>query len=614
MKNNKIILPNKMPNTEKGKKKKKNKEKNKLITKLLKVFLIIAIWCLVFISIIILYLSKDLPDVSKVGVIEKNRIITLIDENNDVVTNFGDLYGEYIKYNKLPKSIIYALLATEDRRFFSHIGIDPIGLLRATYHNILAGRVVEGGSTITQQLAKMVFLTPEKTIKRKIQELIIALYLEKKLSKEQIISAYLNRAYMGSGIYGIDAAAKYYFGKPIDKINIKEAAIITGLLKAPSKYSPNTNIESSGKRAYQVLLNMVDAGFIQKEDLHKINAEPVYLESSVIGNRSYFAGWVLDQVNNLIPDDGNNLIVKTTINTKLQKIAEESVKEIINKYGNDKKVQQASLIAMSPNGEVLAMVGGKSYMESPFNRAVQAYRQPGSAFKHIIYAEAFENDVKPDDMTFDGPITINKWSPKNASGKFYGEVTIREAFANSLNTVSVRLTQRFGADNIVKLAKYMGIESPLMATPSISLGSFEVNLLELTGSYAVIANNGFSISPYGIHEITSASNRKNILYSRSYHPEKVLSDTAIDYLNDVLVTTINSGTGHRAKLHNHIKAAGKTGTSQHHRDGWFIGYSGKLIVGVWLGNDDSSPTKQVGGSNLPALLWKDFMEKALLYY
>ena len=481
-------------------------------------------------------------------------------------------------------------------------------MLRATYENTKAKKFVQGGSTITQQLAKLTFLTPNKTIKRKIQELILAFLIENKFTKKQIIEAYLNRVYLGSGLYGIDSAAKYYFGKDVKDLDLLESAIIIGLLKAPSRYSPTHNTENSGKRAYQVLANMQNAGFITKSQLDAISAEPVILETSAFGNmhNSYYTSWILDQVNQLVPDGTEDLIVYTTAVEHFQEIAEKVISDNLKKYGKKFNATQGAIVAMDPHGTVLAIVGGVNYEASNFNRAVQAYRQPGSAFKHIIYITAFENGATPEDIEIDEPISIGNWHPRNDNRKFSGEMTLREAFARSINTIAVKLSERSGRNNIIKKAREMGITSEMHAYPSMALGVFEVNLLELTSSYATIANGGWKVNPYGITKITTKNHK--ILYQAQVFNEKVISDKAITYAKDVLINTVKYGSGKRAALENKI-AAGKTGTTQENRDAWFMGFTDDIVVGVWVGNDLNSSNK-LGGSFLPAIIWKDFVNQA----
>jgi penicillin-binding protein 1A len=577
-----------------------------LLKWLIKWGFIASIWVGSAATIMLIYYATDLPDTSKLEQLKKQRKITILAENNIVLTNFGDLYGEYVPYNKLPKHLINAVLATEDRRFFDHFGIDIVGLVRAAYTNYRAKRVVQGGSTISQQLAKIVFLDSKRTMKRKAQEVILALYLEQKFTKEQILTIYLNRVYLGSGIYGVGAAAKYYFGKNIKDINIYEAAIIAGLLKAPSKYAPTNNLDLSGRRAYQILLNMQDAGMITAEDVKEAETRPVLLETSAMGELKnlYFANWIKDQVDAVIEDTESDLVVRTTLNLNLQKQAEESIETILAREGKKLNIGQGAMVVLSPQGKVLAMVGGRSYDKSPFNRAVQAYRQPGSAFKYFVYMAALDRGYKPSTIVNDSPVYMKKWQPKNYSRQHLGDMTLRDAFAKSINTVAVKTSEAIGRDKVIKMAKQLGISSKLESHPSIALGSVEVNLLELTGAYAVTANNGYRVFPYGIKEIRT-SDDKVLFVHPNMEQEKIISNEAVEHMLELLRSTIDYGTGKAAKLA--VPTYGKTGTTQDFRDAWFIGFAKNLVAGVWVGNDNNSHMKRVTGGGVPALIWQDFM-------
>lgn len=568
--------------------------------------IILSIWAVTLFLVSLLYFAHDLPDLEKFYKSPKMRKITLVNSSGEILVNSGDLYGEYIYLTDMPKTLINALIATEDRRFFSHFGIDPIGLLRAFYINYKAGRVVQGGSTISQQLAKTIYLSSQKTFKRKMQEMILAFYLEKNFTKTQILEAYLNRVYLGSGIYGIDAAAKYYFGKKVIDLSLLESAIIVGLLKAPTRYSPANHSDDSGKRAYQVLVNMVNAGFISEESLENATNEDVVLETSSLGHmrNSYFANWVIESVNNMIPDEGEDLIVYTTINESMQISAEKILLEQLKKHGKDKKVSEGAIVAMSPNGEVYALVGGKDFITSQFNRATQALRQPGSAFKLFVYVAAFENGAKPDDLEIDSEISIGKWQPRNFDRDFKGQMTLRDAFAKSINTIAVKVSEKTGRNNVINTAHLMGIDSPILNVPSLALGSSELNLLELTGAYATIANNGCSAQPSAIYKISTSKGQ--ILFERNVKSQKVVSDEALASINDLLYSVVEYGSGRNAQIPG-LKIRGKTGTSQFHKNAWFIGFTEDLVVGVWAGNDDNTPTK-AGGSNLPAFIWKDLIQ------
>jgi penicillin-binding protein 1A len=568
--------------------------------------IIAAIWAGIALGLVALYYARDLPNVSNLQEIKQTRKVTILAQDGTTLANFGNLQEDYATYESFPQHLIDAVVATEDRRFFSHFGIDPLGLLRAAYSNLRAGHVVQGGSTITQQLAKIMFLSSDRTMKRKLQEVILALYLEQKFTKKEILTIYLNRVYMGAGIYGVPAAAKYYFGKNIREINLYEAAMIAGLLKAPSRYSPTNSSTKAGHRTYQILVNMQDAGFISAVDLAKAKHNPIMLETSALGTMKnlYFADWVMEQVADFVTDTDHDLIVRTTLNSPVQQIAENALARALDAKGEKFNVSQGAVVVLSPDGKVLAMVGGRDYNKSPFNRALKAQRQPGSSFKLFVYLTAFEEGISPDDMMNDEPVKIKKWQPKNYEGKYLGTITIREAFYRSINTIAVQLADKVGLNNVISTAHKLGINSPIEPNPSIALGSTEVNLLELTGSYATLVNSGYAVWPYGIEQITT-SNGKPLYRRQGSSASKVISDQALNSTLDVLSNVITQGTGKGAQLDR--PAAGKTGTTNDYRDAWFIGMTADVVTGVWVGNDDNAPMKKVTGGGIPAQIWKEIM-------
>jgi penicillin-binding protein 1A len=511
----------------------------------------------------------------------------------------------------LPKYLPQALIATEDRRFYSHFGIDPIGLARATYANLRAGHVVQGGSTLTQQLAKNVFLDRDRTLKRKVQELLLAFWLERKFSKDQILEMYLNRVYFGAGAYGVEAAAERYFDKPASKLSLAESAMLIGLLKAPSRFAPTGNIKSAQTRAAQVVRNMVAAGFIGEATADAAIARPAQLARTrtPLPSARYFADWVVDEIYQLVGRSHPDLVVYTTLDARLQSQAEDAVETALDKSGEKLNVEQAALVALGPDGAVRAMVGGRDYLDSPYNRATQARRQPGSAFKPIVYLTALQNGFTPDDQVFDGPISVGNWKPHNYDGKYAGNITLRDAVARSANTVAVQVDEKVGRDKVIETARRLGITSDLKPEPSLALGSFEVGVLELTAAYAAFANGGYAVQPYGVLAIRDGQN--HLLYRRTEsgaYAHMIASDTLGD-LNDMLHSVIEYGTGRAAQIGR--PAAGKTGTTSDYRDAWFIGYTPDLIAGIWVGNDDNSPTRKVTGGGLPAQIWHSFMLRAL---
>jgi penicillin-binding protein 1A len=589
--------------------KRKSSFSTSLKFKLFKWMLIAAFWGFIALTMLVLYYAKDLPDTKKIQENVRTPNIVILDKNGDTIATAGNLYGDYVSYKQFPKTLIDAVTSIEDRRFFDHLGIDPWGMLRAAFVNWRAGQLVQGGSTITQQVAKVVFLSPERTIKRKIQEVMLAFYLESNFTKEEIMTMYLNRIYLGSGNYGVDAASRSYFGKKVSDINIYESAMIAGLIKAPSLYSPANNFDLAKKRTDLVLAAMVDNGVLDPKKKIKGIAKKQFslTRRNVVSKDPYFVDWIKEQLSDYIGNENGEIIVSTTLDPELQKMAEEAVSKHLNGGGTEHNVSQAAMVVMSKKGEVLAMVGGKSYAASQFNRATQSFRQPGSAFKLFVYLAALENGFTPDDTMVDEPIRLKKWSPSNWNGKFVGEVTLRDALADSINTISIRLAQSVGIDKVLDMASRLGITTDMNHDLTSALGTSEVTLLEITGAYAHVANYGNAVWVHGINKIKGSEGRP--LYERQESGNhKVISAEVTTQMNDMLINVVNNGTGQRARLG--YPVAGKTGTSQSSRDAWFIGYTGSLVAGVWVGNDDNAPMKKVGGGGMPAGIWKDFMRFA----
>lgn len=573
--------------------------------------LIAGIWGVVVLGGLVAWYAYDLPNLDDLYIIERRSSLTLKAADGMVLATYGDLYGEHQPLKALPPALPQALIATEDRRFYSHFGVDPIGLLRATYANMRAGHVVQGGSTITQQLAKNVFLDRDRTLKRKVQELLLAFWLEKHFSKDQILEMYLNRVYFGAGAYGVEAAAQRYFDKPAAKLSLNECAMLIGLLKAPSKLAPTGNIKSAQARADQVLLNMADAGFITDAQARAAIAQPARLARSRIPLPSarYFADWVVDEVYQLVGRNHGDLTVVTTLDSRAQGEAEHAVDRVMDRDGDKFDAGQAALVSLTPDGAVRAMIGGRDYLESPFNRATLAHRQPGSAFKQIVYLTAVESGIRPDDDFVDGPISIGNWRPRNYDGQYHGTMTMREAVARSINTVAVQVSEKVGRDRVIETARRLGITSDLKPQPALALGAFEVGVLELTGAYAAFANGGYAIQPYGVLEIRDGQG--NLLYQRTGDGRiaRMINDDALGEINDLLRAVTETGTGRAARIDR--PSAGKTGTTSDYRDAWYIGYTPDLVTGVWVGNDDNTPMKKVTGSGLPAQIWHDFMATTL---
>ena len=592
----------------KGNKKVRNK---KILHSIVKFFTVVAIWITFFISILVVYYATDLPDISGISKQNYKPQITIRSADGVVLAKYGDIRGNPLIYSQIPTHLIDAVIATEDRRFFDHWGVDVFGILRANFTNIMAGRLVQGGSTITQQLAKIVFFSPERTLKRKIQEVLMAIQLEYRFSKEQIMSIYLNRVYMGKGTYGIDAASRYYFGKYAEHLNLFESSILAGMLKAPSRYNPANNPILSVKRARQVLLNMEGAGLISMQEVRTAIPPKIIQRGGARGalKEPYFSDYVLEQLPSLIGKQEIDLNIYTTIDMKAQKSMENTITNNMKGAKETFAASQAAGIAMQPNGAIKAIMGGVSYKESQFNRAIYARRQTGSAFKLFVYLAGLENGYGLYSRFDDKPITIkaaNKlWSPQNYTKRYYGNMSLKTAFKRSINTITVQLSERVGRNKVIEMTRRLGIHSHMLPVPSIALGVTETSLIDLTKAYAHIANEGYDVHPFVITKITDTDN--NILYEhRIPAPHKVLSDSVVRDAKSMLKATIQEGSGIHAKLKE--KAYGKTGTSQNHRDAWFIGFrEDGLVAGIWVGNDDEEHMKRVTGSTIPARTWKGFM-------
>ncbi len=567
-----------------------------------------AIWALVIAGGIAAWYAYDLPDMERLEAARRPPSVTLLDARGGVITTFGGLYGLPVSLKELPPHLPHAVLAMEDRRFYEHFGLDLVGLARAAFVNLREGRVRQGGSTITQQLAKNLFLTPERTLRRKVQETILALWLERKFTKDQILTLYLNRVYLGAGAYGVDAAARRYFAKAARQVTLEEAAMLAGLLKAPSRYNPLASPDLAAKRAKLALATMVDAGFVEGARARTAGGGPAPLAARPGGGGRYFADWVLDQVSDYVGYAQRDLVVATTLDPRLQGLAERKVAEALTRDGARRRIGQAALVAIDPSGAVRAMVGGRDYATSQFNRATQARRQPGSAFKPFVYLAALESGMGADDRLLDAPVSVGVWSPRNFGGRYHGSVTLREAMSRSLNSVAVRLSERVGRAKVIAAAHRLGVGSPLRPRPSVALGAGEVSLIELTAAYGAFANGGVGVWPHGIVEIREKGGRR--LYRRAGSgPERVIQRRHAEAMNDLLGAVVARGTGRAAALGR--PAAGKTGTSQDFRDAWFIGYTAGLVCGVWMGNDDDAPMNEVTGGGPPARLWRAFMAPAL---
>jgi len=569
----------------------------------------LAVWVVIALAGVVAYYAHDLPDIDQVTAPTRRPSVQFLSTDGQVFAAFGDLYGESLDLSEISPSIWQAVLATEDRRFFSHFGVDVLGLARAVFVNLRAGHVVQGGSTITQQLAKNLFLKPDRTLKRKVQEVLMALWLEKRFTKQQLLTLYLNRVYLGSGAYGVDAAAKRYFDVSARRAGLYQSAVLAGLLKAPSRYSPLNDPEASHKRAVEVLNNLVEAGYIDQQtaDMAALTGAAQAVKRPVPSGR-YFADWALSRLDDLSELAGRDVVVRTTLDLTLQRKVEQQLQALLNGPGAKANAGQGAVVVLSPDGAIRALVGGKDYDDSQFNRATQALRQPGSAFKPFVYLAAMEQGLAPQDVYDDAPIKLGNWSPGNYNGRFEGPVTLHHAFAHSTNTVAVRLIEDMGPARVVTIAHKLGITAPLGKDASLALGTSETTLLELTQAYAPFANGGYGITAFGIESVTSPDGQ--VLWTRQGGGVgKVMSDQALAHMHEMMSAVLTEGTGKAARLDR--PAAGKTGTTQDYRDAWFMGYTADYVAGVWLGNDDQrNEMKKVTGGGLPAQLWKSVMMAA----
>jgi len=566
----------------------------------------LVLWGILFVGIIMGYFAYTLPDISGINEIEKRPSMVLEASNGVRYSTYGDLYGRMLKPDQIPTHMKEAILATEDAHFYQHFGINPFSLIRAAWRNYQAGRVVEGGSTITQQLAKNLFLTPERSITRKIREVLLAFWLEAKFTKEEILALYLNRIYFGSGTYGIDAATRKYFSRNIKDLTVAEAAMLAGLVKAPTYYAPTVNLKRAQQRSTVVMRRMQAEDYLTKAEADKLVKNPATLRhaGSNFRNVRYFSDWVVGEVRSFIGRTDRDLIIRTTLDLGLQKAAEAAVEGTLAQSGKKYKVSQAALVAMTKNGEVRAMVGGRRYSKSPFNRATSAQRQPGSVFKTIVYTAGFEAGRRPNDIYQDAAVNINGWKPNNYTRRYKGPMSLRDAYAQSINTVAVRLTEDIGRRRVADMAQKLGLTGRFPTHPSISLGTNEVTLLEMTSAFGVIANDGRGVLPFGVTEIRTTGGK--ILYKRQTSGRgQLISGRTVNDMRDIMHATMATGTGRTANPG--FPAAGKTGTTQDYRDAWFIGFTPELVAGVWFGNDNGSPTNKVTGSNLPSQTWKNFM-------
>ncbi|MBS0530078.1 MAG: penicillin-binding protein 1A [Proteobacteria bacterium] len=571
---------------------------------------VLGLWAAIAIVGVVVYVGAHLPPIQSLEIPKRPPSIQIVGMDGTVLATRGEMAGSNVALKDLPPYLPKAFIAIEDRRFYSHYGVDPLGILRAAAANILHRGVSQGGSTLTQQLAKNLFLTQERTIQRKLQEVELALWLERKHTKAQILELYLNRVYFGSGAYGVEAAAQKYFGKSAKNVTLAEAAMLAGLVKSPSRLAPNRNPEGAEARAKIVLTAMADAKFITDQQARVAIANPSYaVKPTGAGTVNYVADWVGEVLDDLVGQIDQSIVVETTIDPKLQSAAEAAVIDELAAKSVKFNVSQGALVAMTPDGAVRAMVGGRNYAESQYNRAVTAKRQPGSAFKPFVYLTAIEAGLTPETIRQDAPLDVKGWRPENYSREYFGSVTLTQALAMSLNTVAVRLGLEVGAKNVVRTAHRLGIISKLDPNASIALGTSEVSPLELVGAYAPFANGGHAANPHVVNRIRTVEGNKLLYVRATEPPNQIIDPRSLAMMNTMMEQTLISGTARKAEIPGWT-AAGKTGTSQDFRDAWFVGYTAKLVTGVWLGNDDNSPTRKATGGGLPVEVWTRFMRAA----
>lgn len=573
---------------------------------------VLGVWAAIFTLAMLAVFARDLPDVSKVLDAKRQPSISYLDRNGALLAVRGSQYAPPVDLDTLPDYVPAAFVAVEDRRFYLHPGFDPIGITRALISNLKReGGPLSGGSTITQQLARNLFLDFRQTLRRKVQELIVAVWLEFKFSKKEILALYLNRVNFGGGAYGIEAAAQRYFNKKASQLTVGETALLVGLMKSPSRYSPVYNTDRAERRATIVLDQMVRTKVITAGERDEALSTPVRVSARLANQRAqYFTDWIDDQVRALVGEPTEDLVVETTLDLPIQAAAESSVRATVRARASQ-GVQQGALVALDGEGRIRAYVGGADYAESEFDRATKAKRQAGSAFKPFVYLTAMEAGRTPNVMVVDEPVKIGNWEPRNYTNDFRGPMTIQQALAQSINTIAARLASEVGTGNVAATARRLGITSKIQQDPSMALGAVEVSPLEMAQSYAPFANGGFSARGYGITRIRTAAGK--VLYDHDVGKPgrtSVIGSPALQYMNQMMRQVVCCGTGTAARVDGY-DVAGKTGTTSDYRDAWFVGYTGGFVTAVWVGKDDNTPMRRVTGGGAPAEIWKTFMGSAL---
>jgi penicillin-binding protein 1A len=592
-------------------KKSKRKGGRSLFSKLVYAGLVLCLWGVIAVGGVVAYYASQLPPIDQLTVPKRPPNIAIMASDGSLLANRGETGGRTVTLKELPPYLPKAFVAIEDRRFYDHFGIDPVGISRAVYRNLAHRGGLQGGSTLTQQLAKNLFLTQERTASRKIQEAILALWLERNYSKDQILELYLNRVYFGAGAYGVEAAAQRYYGKSARNVSLAEAAVLAGLVQSPSRLAPNRNPDRAQARAELVIAAMNELGFItpgMTKTALGTPAEPVRPNGA--GSANYAADYVMDVLDDFVGNVEADIVVSTTVEPSMQAAAERVLVDELNAKGQKFNVSQGAFVAMQPDGAVKALVGGRNYESSQFNRAIAARRQPGSSFKPFVYLTAVERGYTPDTVLEDGPVNFGGWAPKNYDRKYRGPIAMRDALALSLNTIAVKLNMEVGPKAVVQTAQRLGISSPLQANGSLALGTSEVTPLELVSAYAAFANGGTGVVPYVITQVKTTDGK--LVYKRPNAGGlgRVIDPGVVAMMNEMMHNTFVVGTAQKAQIPG-WSLAGKTGTTDDYKDAWFVGFSGSLVAGVWLGNDDGTLTKRVTGGNLPTEVWHNFMKIAL---
>jgi penicillin-binding protein 1A len=572
---------------------------------------VLGVWALIGLVAFLIVFARGLPDTSKLYEVQRQPSITYLDRSGALIAVRGSQYAPPVDVDSLPPYVPAAFVAIEDRRFYHHPGFDPIGMMRALARNIRAGHTVQGGSTITQQLAKNLFLTPDQTMRRKVQEIMLAVWLEHKFSKKQILGLYLNRVYFGGGAYGIEAASQRYFDKSAKQLSVGEAALLAGMMKAPTRYSPVNDAQRAAKRATIVLNEMEKAGVITPDQRRQATLKPVIVSRSLaFQHAEYYIDWLDQEIRTLVGEPTQDLVVETTLDLPIQMAAEKAVTDLATR-DKARGVQQAALVALDGDGRVRALVGGVNYADSQFNRAVDAKRQTGSSWKPFVYLAAMEAGYTPDTPVVDEPVKIGDWEPQNYEHNYLGSITMERALAQSVNTVAARVANEIGTDKVAGVARRLGVTSNIGLEPAMALGDTTVSPLEMAQAYAAFSNGGYRVQAHGINRIRTRAGQ--VLYEfhdRDGGKVQVINNPPLQEMVRMMRQVMASGTGVGAAVPGY-DLAGKTGTTSDYKDAWFVGYTGGFTAAVWVGKDDNKPMRRVTGGQTPAAIWRAFMSAAL---